>query len=65
MVPAEQMYSLHRRQKSRQCRLVEFPSAHHMDAYDVEPVMYWTALKNFMGSLEENASAPRICSTNL
>mmetsp|Transcript_27946 Transcript_27946/g.75498 ORF Transcript_27946/g.75498 Transcript_27946/m.75498 type:complete len:304 (+) Transcript_27946:100-1011(+) len=52
MVPSEQMYSLHKLQRSKQCKLVEFPLAHHMDAYDVEPVQYWTALKDFMVQFE-------------
>ncbi|KAF5835417.1 Alpha/Beta hydrolase protein [Dunaliella salina] len=48
MVPSEQMYSLHKLQRSKQCKLVEFPLSSHMDAYDKEPVQYWNALTEFM-----------------
>ncbi|KAF5835418.1 hypothetical protein DUNSADRAFT_7453 [Dunaliella salina] len=48
MVPSEQMYSLHKLQRSKQCKLVEFPLSSHMDAYDKEPVRYWCALTEFM-----------------
>jgi len=48
MVPPEQMHELFKLQECKQCRLVEFPEAHHMDAYDADPVNYWAALQEFM-----------------
>lgn len=48
MVPCEQMYKLHAAQRSSRSELAEFPTAHHMDAYDVEPEAYWTAVTRFM-----------------
>mmetsp|Transcript_2031 Transcript_2031/g.4500 ORF Transcript_2031/g.4500 Transcript_2031/m.4500 type:complete len:302 (-) Transcript_2031:403-1308(-) len=53
MVPASQMFQLHRAQQAERCSLVEFPDAHHMDAYDVSPEPYWGALRDFMQPLME------------
>ncbi len=52
MVPPQQMYDLYEAQKAKGCKLVEFPSAHHMDAFDVEPRRYWAALSDFVSQLE-------------
>ena len=48
MVPPKQMLELHRIQKAKSCKLIEFPEAHHMDAYDVEPQKYFSALAEFV-----------------
>ena len=48
MVPPIQMHELHRLQRARSCKLVEFPDAHHMDAYDADPERYFMALAEFV-----------------
>ncbi len=48
MVPASQMYELYGAQRTEQCTLVTIPGAHHMDAYDTNPQLYWSALTDFM-----------------
>ena len=48
MVPPKQMFELHRIQKAKSCKLIEFPEAHHMDAYDVAPQKYFSALAEFV-----------------
>ncbi len=56
MVPPAQMYRLIREATSAPvCELVEFPSAHHMDAYDVSPDVYWASLRMF---LEKHGDCP-------
>jgi len=50
MVPPKQMFELHRIQKAKSCKLIEFPQAHHMDAYDTEPQKYFTALAEFVNT---------------
>ena len=50
MVPPIQMRELHRLQRARSCKLVEFPDAHHMDAYDADPERYFMALAEFVNS---------------
>lgn len=50
MVPPAQMRALHAAAAAvnPRVRWVDFPSAHHMDAYDAEPARYWQALKAFV-----------------
>jgi hypothetical protein len=47
MVPASQMYALHKLSRAP-TTLVTIRNAHHMDAYDVDPEAYWSALRNFL-----------------
>jgi len=52
MVPPPQMHALHAlAQRSRACELVQVDDAHHMDAYDQDPVRYWGALAGFVSKL--------------
>lgn len=52
MVPPPQMYALEnairKSHSSNQVIMVQFAGAHHMDAYDVSPVQYWTSLAGFL-----------------
>ena len=48
MVPPSQMHDLYKAQKAASCQLVEFPDAHHMDAYDQDPTAYWGAITDFV-----------------
>ena len=61
MVPPSQMRRLHQAQRTEECYLVEFPEAHHMDAYDSDPELYWPALKTFFDKCvePERSGAPR------
>lgn len=47
MVPAALMRRLHKAQRSTKCTWVEFPRARHMDAYDVDRVLYWSSWREF------------------
>ena len=56
MVPPVQMYNLVRAAQSAEvCEVVEFPNAHHMDAYDVSPDAYWASMRLF---LEKHGKLP-------
>eukprot|EP00798_Chlamydomonas_sp_ICE-L_P012312 gene12312-15476_t len=49
MVPPAQMRRLVAEAKNaKSVDVVEFPTARHMDAYDVAPEAYWSALQAFM-----------------
>ena len=48
MVPPSQMMKLYKLQNAKSCKLVEFPEAHHMDAFDNDPQKYWMAVAEFV-----------------
>lgn len=50
MVPPSQMYELHALAKGavKDLALLRVPGAHHMDAYDHSPDLYWSALRAFL-----------------
>lgn len=52
IVPPEQMHLLHSNAKAAAAdvTMVEFPDAHHMDAYDASPLHYWAAVQAFMNA---------------
>lgn len=45
------MFELHRIQRAKSCKLVEFPNAHHMDAFDTEPKKYFMLLAEFFNTV--------------
>ena len=49
MVPPAHMYRLIQEATAAPaCEVVEFPNAHHMDAFDVSPDIYWSSLRLFL-----------------
>ena len=48
MVPRSQMEALHRITSQNNRIFVDLVKAHHMDAYDVCPLIYWPALQRFL-----------------
>jgi fermentation-respiration switch protein FrsA (DUF1100 family) len=48
MVPPAQMRVLRGLCSSKVVTQLDVPRAHHMDAYDVAPQLYWAALRQFV-----------------